>query len=216
MENLAINNQTDPVFQEYGKVIEQNQQSFMVETPTGKWSAKQAVSCLIEPRVGDKVLLAFNSNDISFILAILKRDTVEPYTLQFDRDIQIKVTQGRLALASKNGIDIASENDIRLMSSNINMHAKHGELSIDSLSYIGTILQTQINRIRLFSDIVDSVIGRFTQKIKRSYRFIEESEQVKAERINYDVSNLYSVKGKYTIVTAEKDIKIDGESIHVG
>jgi len=56
------------------------------------------------------------------------------------------------------------------------------------------------------------VIDRFKSYIRHS----EESDMVKAAQMTREVSGLYSMDSKYTIMLSKKDTKIDGERIHMG
>jgi len=62
------------------------------------------------------------------------------------------------------------------------------------------------------STMAKQVIDRFKSYIRHS----ENSDQVKAGQMTREVSGLYSMDSKYTIMVSKRDTKIDGERIHMG
>jgi len=74
----------------------------------------------------------------------------------------------------------------------------------------------QVEKIRLIVTTFDSLIERLTQRIKRSYRTIEEIDRLRAGRLDYLIDKLLSLRGKYSMLTAKEDVKIDAERIHMG
>ncbi len=74
----------------------------------------------------------------------------------------------------------------------------------------------QISKIKILATTIDSTIKRLTQKLMRSYRTVSDIDQVKAGKIDYNADNVMSLRGKYSLVTAKKDVKIDGKMIHMG
>jgi hypothetical protein len=66
------------------------------------------------------------------------------------------------------------------------------------------------------ADSCDSVFDRLLQRVKRSYRFVEEHDQVRAAQIDYVAQNNASLRGENTLITAKDLVKVDGEQIHLG
>ena len=63
---------------------------------------------------------------------------------------------------------------------------------------------------------VDRTIDRVSERIKRSFRTIEQIERVRAKELDVDVEGNISVHADNTIMSAEKLVKVDGEQIHLG
>lgn len=216
MDNLARKRDFGSAFQECGVISESEESYFAVETNSGTWKAKQATSCLIQPLVGDKVLVSVDPSNGCYVLAILERQKGKTYSLAFDSDVELKVSNGRFTLASQEGLDLASAKDVNLVSSDLKVYSTRGEVGVDRLFFLGSFLQAQLERISLIAGVFDSVLERLSQKVKWSYRTIEESEHVKAGGLHYVAKKLLSLRGKYSMITAKKDVKIDGERIHMG
>ena len=63
---------------------------------------------------------------------------------------------------------------------------------------------------------VDSVLERLHSRVSRSYRRVEELDQVKAGQIDYQADTSLQLHAKYALVTADDLVKVDAEQIHLG
>ena len=50
--------------------------------------------------------------------------------------------------------------------------------------------------------------------MKRSYRAVEETDQLRAGQIDYVAKETLSLHGENALLTAEELVKVDGEQIH--
>ncbi len=216
MENLAINYQDEVVIQEYGTITQQQDNKFTVVTDAGIWQAKPAVSCLLQPEIGDKVFVLVHPCQPAYILAVLERKVGIPSQLVFEHDVTLRTKEGKLSLAGRDGLNLISGDTLEMVSSGLKVYSQKADINIEKVSFFGRLLESQIDNIRLIATTMDSVFKSFTQKIKLSYRTIEEAEHLKADRFVCDAKTLLSLKGKYSTITAREDVKIDGERIHIG
>jgi hypothetical protein len=216
MENLARQFEENTVVQELGVVSGIDNEIFAVETRSGTYEARQAVSCLITPRQNDRVLLAGDLSERLYVLAVLEREAEQKKTLSFQGDVDLAVKGGRLTITSEQGLKFASGRNIDFASPELNVHSLKSEVHIHRLIFSGNFWLGQVEKIRLIVTVFDTFIERLTQKVKRSYRTIEEIDHLKAGRLDYLVDKLLSLRGKYSMFTAKEDVKIDAERIHMG
>jgi len=216
MENLARQFQENMLVQDLGIITKSDNEIYMVETRSGTYEARQAASCLITPRQNDKVLLMGDFSEGLYILAVLERAAGQKQTLSFQGDVDLTVKSGRLTISSGQGMRFASARDIDFASPELNVHSLQGEVHIHRLLFSGNFWMGQVEKIRLIVTAFDSLIERLTQRVKRSYRTVEEIDQLKAGRLDYLVDKLLSLRGKYSMFTAKEDVKIDAERIHMG
>ena len=216
MDNLARVLESEQVFLEHGRVVASDDRFFTVETDRAAVKAGKSVSCLLEPVLGDTVLLSQTASGKCYILSILEREEQRPASLVFDGDVDLKARQGRLRLAAQEGIDLVSAQDTALTSGQLSVNALQAEVNIQQLSFFGNFLQGQIQKIKLIGQACDSFFERVSQRVKRCYRRVEELEQLTAGQLNYRVKKLMSLRGKYSVLTAEEDVRIDGDKILMG
>jgi hypothetical protein len=216
MDNLARQQDDLFVFHEFGLVAESQQDAFIVDTPSGRYTAKKAVSCLLEPGKGARILMAGDPLGDCYILSVLEHGIDKKCSVQFDGDVEMVTKNGQFQLAAQKGISLTTVEQIGMVSSDLKVHSQRAEVSISQLFYLGTSIFAQLGKIKVLATTVESTVKRLTQKIMQSYRTVEDLDQVKAGKIDYNAEKTMSLHGKYSLITAKKDIKIDGKMIHMG
>lgn len=76
MTNVAKKLTPSGAFLESGFVAARTAGGFAVRTPFGQVTAERATSCLLEPEIDDRVLVA-QVDDAAYVLAVLSRDSVD-------------------------------------------------------------------------------------------------------------------------------------------
>lgn len=169
--------------------------------------AKTAVSCLLQPDVGDKVLLEFDDENQAYVLAILDRETVSESSLLLPNNTRVK---------AKESLILESEESISLASKAYSQSSESLAVKFDQAAISGKKLHSNIELLHSVSRIMSQVASQAVQKFKSYVRKTEESDQVQAAHMARQVSGLYNMQSKHTILVSEKDTKIDGEHIHMG
>ncbi|NIO08215.1 MAG: DUF3540 domain-containing protein [Deltaproteobacteria bacterium] len=216
MDNLARALKSEEVLLEYGRVTGSEGRFFAVETGSARVKATKSVSCLIEPLMGDTALISVAPSGRCYILGILERENIGPASLVFEGDVEFKAEEGRFRVAAQEGIDLVSAKGTALVSPELSINSVQADVSIQQLSFFGTFLQGQIERIKLIGQACDSVFERVSQRVRRCYRWVDELDQLKAGQLNYLVKKLMSLRGKYSVLTAQEHVRIDGDKILMG
>ena len=210
---------------QHGEIVEIQEQGVVtasqgawhtVETRSGNFVAKKAVSCLIEPIEDDTVLVAGNEDDGLYVLAVLERPGRQDATIRLDTGLRLTLEKGRLSLAAEEGISLASPGDIGLTSTEMTVHTSKGQVTAGTLFFSGSFWTGQVDRLRMLAAHVETCIQSLTQQIQRCYRRVEGTDCLRAGRLDYLVDKLLSLRGKHSMITAREDVKIDGERIHMG
>lgn len=216
MDNLARKHLYSKATQEYGKVVGQEDKFYSVETDSGLYRVMRAISCVVQPEVNDLVLVSLSSLGGDFILAVLEREPGAKATLSFDSDVDIRTSEGSLSIASKRGIDLASPESINLVSSRLGISSSQGEININRLTFLGSFFEGSLETVKLLARTFDAITERFFRRTKRSYRFIEDTDQVKTGSLNYVADKSLILRGTFSQMTAKEDVHIDAERINIG
>jgi Protein of unknown function (DUF3540) len=187
-----------------------------VRTVSGVHAAHRAVSCLVAAEVDDVVLVARTPAEGSFVLAVLRRESGAATTLAVAGDLDVRVPDGRLTFAAHDGVDLLSAQEVNVTAGGFRVTAGEGHVVLQGLSFIGEAVRAEIDRVRLVAQTFDSVLERFSQKVQRSYRTVTETDQVRAERIDYTAEKTLSLHGEHALVSADELVKVDAEQIHLG
>jgi len=216
MDNLARKHDNLSVFHELGTITNIQKDTYTVTTVSGTYTAHKAVSCLLVPTDGAKVLMLGDPEGKCYILAVLEHGIEQKSSIRLDGDSEIVAQNGRLQIAAQEGIDLVSANDIGLMAPDLTVHSQRAEISIPQLFYAGTKMLAKISTIKIIASSLESTVRRVRQQLTSSFRSVEEMDQVKAGKIDYTAEKVMSLRGKYSLVTAKEDVKIDGKMIHMG
>jgi hypothetical protein len=232
MRNLAVKSDTNdsksprrpidalsqrrPIAYDHGSVLRVEDGAFIVETANGERRAKRATSCLVEPTPDDLVLLATLGADRAYVLAVLEREAGAPCCLVADGDLAIKAASGELELAAAKDVRVVSGEEVAIVSSAVSVHAAQGNVAVGKLSFLTRLLSAELGRAKVFAESFDSMLDRLSQRVKRSYRVVEECDHLRAERIDYAAKGTLGLHGETALVTAERLAKVEGDQIHLG
>ena len=178
--------------------------------------ARRAVSCLVQPEAGDGVLISLAKGEPTYVLAVLEREPTSRTRIVAEGGLEIHAAGGPLSLTAQDDVEVVSGATVSMTSGGIRVNAADGVVSLQRLSFFGDIVSTQVARMKVAAGSLEQVIERLSQKVRRSYREIEESDHLRAERIDYAAKKNMSLRAENTLVTAHQLVKIDADQIHVG
>ena len=226
MQNLAQQNQPSQPVLEYGRVLVEEEGSFSVRTAFGSLRAEKALSCLVNPRPGDTVLLSVDEAGGCFILSVLKREVGRkvPTDLVFTGPVRLDVKEGGLsitadqdlALASMNDLALASGNELALASEKVSLHANQGRAVVEELSFAGRFLRSQINHVKVVAETVENIFRRLTERLEEAFRYVKDHEEVQSGSARYLVEDTLTMHSKNAVHMSEEIIKLNAGQVHLG
>ena len=187
-----------------------------VQTEDGEFAARRAASCLIAPRPGDTVVVAVPDEGPLWVLAILERE--DPDTrpvIHADGDLGL-VVRGTLEMTGGAGVVMQSPSKVDIGSRELSVTTVDGEIKSDRFRFFGRMVQAQASTVKSFLGTMDTALERFTQTVKRSYRFVEELDVTRAAEIDMRSKETMTLRAKNAFVAAKDLVKVDGEQIHLG
>jgi len=199
---------------EYGRVLSASDGQYRVEASFGDIAAVRAVSCLVDPSAGDKVLLAVDLSGSAYVLSVL--ESASCVNLAVDGDTRLSVRGGSLTLAADADMNLACQGSLTAASGEITVHAARGSAVIEKASVLGRALKTQFKRVRQVAVSVDQVFRRVTQRSQESTRFVKEHDEVQAGSQRVLVEDLCALHAKNHSMMAEEHVVINAEQIHMG
>jgi hypothetical protein len=150
--------------------------------------ARQAASCLLVPEPGDRVLSVASDEGELYIVHVLDRADTGGSA---ETDASLNVPGARQLTIRQPRIALAATEQISI-------HALH---DVDVTAATGNL---SLNARNLFATVHDSLVQNVRHYIG------------KAEQYLLDARQLLKLHGGQTLVTAEQDVKVDGERISMG
>ncbi len=87
-----------------------------------------------------------------------------------------------------------------------------GRIEIEGLKGV----EIRSEQVLIKADKVETIARTAFEKLVSSYRWVKEIIQTEAGRERKIIDGHYTVKAERIVETADKDVKIDGEQIHLG
>lgn len=190
-----------------GQVIAVQGAVLGVRCSNGTFRAERAVSCLVEPGVGDRVLVHRAEDGDAYVLAVLARPEPGKVRLAIEGDAELRAS-GTLTLGS--------EKKVAVQAPAVEVRASDGALFIERLSYWGARAQALLGEVKLCASSLDSAVDRVSEHVKRAFRTVRDLDQLRAGRVDYRTEQDMSLRAENAIVRTRSLAKIDGKQIHIG
>lgn len=209
MKNIAIlkkNAALRPLSLSYGRVTEREEDHYRVTTDEGiaLW-ARKADGCLLTPEAEDMVLVSDGGAEGAFILSVLIKNGAE-----FD------LALGGKAKIHAESITLSALHSASLEAPEVAFSGVSGKADFMGFSLRAGVCRAEIKKVSMLIQFLDSVVDRVTQRVKNSFRWIENTEQISAGRIRSVVKQRFSLKAKHTSILADEEVTVDGKKIHLG
>lgn len=221
MNNLAqklghITEEIEDTFvQVSGRLVSKDGAAYVVATTRGDVRAKRAATCLLEPHEGARVLLAWSERE-AFILAILELDAGRSAEIAVDGDLRLRAQRGKIAIVAQEGIELLSAASTRVVSNEVEVKTRSAKLVAEGIEYAGAWVKGEVERAKVYAKSLEQVVERFSLRAKRSFRRVEEMDQLQAGSVHQRVASTMHAHAKNTAITSDGLVKIDGKEIHVG
>ena len=177
---------------------------------------KRAVSCLIEPEVGDLVMLCeAPSEDCSFILSVLSKSDPEGGRMCLPGGVTLQ-TEGKQLTVQADGIDLKSRETIGLSTVHLDVNAAAATARVGHLQAWAETVETTAERVTLLAKSLTQQVGRMIARVRESWRKVEGLDETQAARMRVYVQGSHQLDAEHVTVNAEGFVRVDGKSINIG
>jgi hypothetical protein len=201
-------------FEETGVILGRSELGFAVGTASGQYEAERAVSCLVEPEVGDQVLLAVPPKGALFVIAVLRRTHEGALEIATDRDLSFR-TPGALTMSAAERVEVTSA-VVKTTATRIETTSVEASWSFEKLELVAGLVHANAKHLKAVLLACDTVLERVSQHVKRSYKVVEELELTRAKDVDLRVEKCLSMRSQNTLMDAEQIVKVQAEQVHLG
>ena len=189
--------------------------NYMVQTGSGVSRASLAFSCLVVPEAGDKVLLQRVDNQL-FILAILERTQQCETRLVAQGDVSLSSTDGSVGIRASQDVSLSSAGRLSVVGKDIDVASLSTLIHSQKLDLKGDRLTSQWREINTIAEAIHLIAGTLTERFKNAFRKVDGTSHQASRNQLQQVDETLSIRSKHAAITSRKDMKIDGERIHMG
>ena len=177
---------------------------------------KRAPSCLVEPQLGDLVLICdCGENQVGYITAVLQSAKED--------QAAVKLPGGVTLNSSLNGLDIEArqialngQQSISLVAPHLEMNAAAATVRVSHWKSWSESVESHVVRASLVATSLTSHIGTAISRIKSSWRKVEGLDESQAGRSRFLVDGQHKVEAEHVTVKAQGYVRIDGKKIDLG
>lgn len=176
--------------------------------------ARRAVSCLVAPEIGDRVLVASHREGIH-VLAVLDRPGSGPVTLAVDGDATLAST-GVLRLEGADGVRVVTPESATIAAGALEVATSTATFALGAVGVVGDVLESQFETVKARAKTIETVADRCVQRFAQALRLVSEWEQVRAGYLEYVSRTAAHIRAKAAVITSEEVTKVDGAQVHLG
>lgn len=171
----------------------------------------RAVSCLIEPEIGDRVLVG-DTGDCVYILAVLERQAASG-SIAWEGDLKMSLPKGKLKINAKEGISLGTPEELILAAGKVGLSGESLAAAFKKIDMFGDTVYAHLDDLKMFSSRLQSKVGSAVQHFVKRHAAVESIDSVKAGTIKQTAKNIMSLKSMFSFIKSEKNVKIDGKQI---
>lgn len=177
---------------------------------------KRATSCLVEPQLGDVVLICdCGVGKVGYITAVLQSAN--------EGRGAVKLPGGVTLNSSLNGLDIEArqialkgQQSISLVAPHLELNAAAATVRVSHWKSWSESMESHVVRASLVATSLTSHIGTAVSRIKSSWRKVEGLDEVQTGRSRLLVDGQHKVEAEHVTVKAQGYVRIDGKKIDLG
>lgn len=196
-------------------VVEAVGSEILVRLVGERVTARRAKSCLVAPEVGDRILCARESAGC-YVLAVLEGREGAATRLTADGDLKLQAPAGRVTVCASEGIDLVTAEDVGVAAGSVAVNAERGTMAIGEVGLLSRLVRAEAKKVVVLAEQLESTVDSLMTRAKRAFRFVAESEQVRAGSLDLRADKLAALRGESTVVTARVLAKIDAGQVHIG
>lgn len=197
------------------QVIGGGRDNWMIQAEQGVFKARKAVSCLVNPEIGDTVLCANLSSGASSILAILERKQSQTTQLKFDGDVDISASQSIRMIAGQR-LDAFSADKMNLDASKLTIRSTLASVIFDKLGVTGNEARHTVSKVEVLAKTLETVSETSRQVMQHSFRLVSALDSVSAGEVLQKIKSRFTVQSRQASVLAEEDARVNGKRVHLG
>ncbi|WP_426143659.1 DUF3540 domain-containing protein [Pseudomonas sp. DWP3-1-2] len=187
----------------------------VVSTQGHRYWLKPAMGCLLQPAVGDTVLITLAGED-GYILSVLERTQWQPAQLRVEGDVHFNLPSGALSIEARDGLSADAGPMLALRADQMVAHFAQAQVGVTTLSVTGERSDHH------WSERNDSAIRhcekavRHTAHYSQSRREVKGHEELTAGSLRQRVDKDWSLRGETLDLFAEVAVAVSGKQIKLG
>ncbi|KQQ49872.1 hypothetical protein ASF84_21940 [Pseudomonas sp. Leaf127] len=189
---------------------------FGVVSATGhRYWLKPALGCLLQPAVGDCVLITL-SGDQGYILAVLERSHAQDCELRLPGDVSLNLPQGALTIKARDGLALESGAALSIAAQSSSVQLGQTDVHVERLSLAGVRCDSHWQTVNEHAERLSQHVSLHNVQYDDSRRHVKGHEEVRAGSLRQRIEGDWSVRGETLDLFADIAVAIDAQRIKLG
>lgn len=206
----------------HARVYAKDAERYGVAGPLGGYWVSVAASCLLQPALGDQVLVSMAGQD-GYILAVLVQADASRSEVRVSGNVQLSAAQGTLTVAARDGLKLAGGPALILDGKATRLTADTASVTAESLGIHARTMQstgdTQHSMWRERHDVAhtySSVATRLECRAQDRVTRISGHDELAAGSQRIVVQGDWRVRARNADVRARQRASLDAEHVQLG
>jgi hypothetical protein len=187
-----------------------------VLTSRGGLPVRRALSCLIRPEPGDRVLVSGTLPDQLWLLAVLERPGEAPLRLTLDRPAELAVSAGDLRLRAPGGLHLEGGERLEAGAPEVVLRGDQATFAFRRLTALAREALASLRTCRLLAGWLDTSAERVHLRAETARREVRGLDQTRAGNLELQADQTLRMQGEHLLASADKLVRVDGDQIHLG
>lgn len=187
-----------------------------VVSPEGhRYWLKPALGCLLQPAVGDSVLISL-AGDAGYILSVLERSQPSTSELRVAGNLHLSVPTGVLSIETRDGVSLNAGDMLAIQAKSLIAGVTDANLAVSALKVTGECNESQ------WVERNDTAVRHSERAVTHSAEYgdsrrrTQGHEDLHAGSVRQQVEKDWSVRGETLDLFAQVTVALDGERIKLG
>ncbi len=184
-----------------------------VETAVGWCVARRADGCLLDPEVGDVVVL-LSVGAGGWVTDVLERgDGAAVLSARADLEV---FAAGSIAVSAAAGVAIGGQGEVSIAAARAHIQAESARVTLQRATLAGGSVSLGAVDLRVVAKTFDTVAERVRSELGRVIRHVLGVDRVRARELDIAGSETTKVRGRATVVQAGETVSAQGGPIQFG
>ncbi len=161
--------------------------------------ARRGAGCLLEPEPGDLVLLYLGAPEACFVLEVLQKNSA----------VSVVTAPGEMRLGR-------ADTDLSLRARQMRFTALEGRVDFLHLDVLAQSIHCGAQKLSAVCANLRTRLGDVVSRMRSCHRRVEICDTLDAEQARVFARERYTLDAGSARLQAEKDMAVDGETVHLG
>lgn len=174
--------------------------TFWLEIDSANVIARQAVSCVLAPYVGDMVLCSSSSAGLHILHVLTREDNQHSAVISVPESSNLCLEQ----------------TNIKVRAENLTTDAKRIRAKSDELHLVARLTNLVTGGMEIVADRLKRICRIEMSTAEDSIRTVENTDTLRTGRMLHEASEVISHRSEIAIIEARGDLRVNGERITMG